>query len=180
CHMPLQSGADSMLRRMKRLYTRESFGEIVASLRRAVPGIGLTTDLIVGFPGETEEEYEATLDAVREYRFDGAFCFAYSPRPGTPAAVYEEQLDPGLKNERLRRLIALQESITGEINEALVGAIFEVLIEGPSSKNPERMQGFTREGRMMHFAASPDRVGRLARVRAVGAHRWGLSGELHG
>ncbi len=178
CHMPLQSGADSMLRRMRRLYSRESFGEIVASLRRQVPGIGLTTDLIVGFPGETEEEYEATLEAVREYRFDGAYCFAYSPRPGTPAAEYGEQIDPTVKNERLRRLIALQESITQEIHASLVGQVFEVLVEGPSAKNPGRMQGFTREGRMMHFEASPDRVGRLTTVRAVAAHRWGLSGEL--
>ena len=178
CHMPLQAGTDSMLRRMKRLYTVESFEAIVAEMRAAIPEVGITTDLIVGFPGETEEEYEGTLAAVKRIRFDGAFCFAYSPRPGTPAAAYDAPIAPEVKKERLNRLIALQDRITGEINAALVGRVFEVLVEGPSNKNPERMQGFTREGRMMHFEAPMERVGRVASVRAVASHRWGLSGDV--
>jgi len=178
CHMPLQSGDDGVLRRMHRLYNRESFGAIIASLREAIPQIGITTDLIVGHPGETDAEFERTLEAVQEFRFDGAFIFAYSPRPGTPAAADPDQVPTELKRERLARLMRAQEAITDEINQGLVGREFEVLIEGPSPKDASRVQGFTREGRMMHFPAPGDRIGRLARVVATKAHRWGLLGEL--
>ena len=177
CHMPLQAGHDDLLRRMKRLYTVDSFKAIVRELRAAVPGIGLTTDIIVGFPGETEEEFQATLDAVEEIRFDGAYMFIYSPRPGTPAAEME-QIPLVVKKERLNRLIALQNRITCEINETLVGKEFEVLVEGVSPKNPALLQGYSREFKMMHFPGDASRVGRIARVRATESHLWGLRGEL--
>jgi tRNA-2-methylthio-N6-dimethylallyladenosine synthase len=177
CHMPLQAGHDDLLQRMKRLYTVDSFKAIVRELRCAVPGVGLTTDIIVGFPGETEEEFQGTLDAVKEIRFDGAYMFIYSPRPGTPAAEME-QLPLGLKKERLNRLIALQNGITCEINESLVGQVFEVLVEGVSPKNPSVLQGYTREFKMMHFPGDASRAGRIARVRATESHLWGLRGEL--
>ncbi|MFZ4509218.1 MAG: tRNA (N6-isopentenyl adenosine(37)-C2)-methylthiotransferase MiaB [Fimbriimonas sp.] len=178
CHMPIQAGSDILLQRMKRLYSIASFREIVAELREKVPGISLTTDIIVGFPGETEEEFEATLAIVEEIQFDGAYMFAYSIRPGTPAATMEAQVPYAVKKARLNRLIEAQNRITCDINARLVGQEFEVLIEGPSPKNPSRLQGYTREFRMMNFEASPDRIGRLARVRATGSAQYGLSGEL--
>jgi len=177
CHMPMQAGHNDLLKRMKRLYTVESFKAIVRELRAAVPGLGLTTDIIVGFPGETEEEFQATLDAVEEIRFDGAYMFIYSPRPGTPAADME-QIRLDFKKERLNRLIALQNRITCEINETLLGKEFEVLVEGVSPKNPALLQGYTREFKMMHFPGDASRVGRIARVRAAESHLWGLRGEL--
>ncbi len=177
CHMPLQAGNDALLKRMKRLYTVDSFKEIVLELRRAVPNVGLTTDIIVGFPEETEEEFQGTLDAVREIRFDGAYMFIYSPRPGTPASDME-QLPLPLKKERLSRLIALQNAITCEINESLVGKTFEVLVEGPSPKNPSVLQGYTREFKMMHFAGDASLVGTLVQVQATESHLWGLRGKV--
>jgi tRNA-2-methylthio-N6-dimethylallyladenosine synthase len=177
CHMPLQAGDDGMLQRMKRLYTVESFTRIVQELREKIPGIGLTTDLIVGFPGETEEEFEGTMEMVRRIRFDGAFMFLYSPRPGTPAADMEQVPLP-VKKERFARLAALQNQITCEINETYVGREVEVLVEGPTPKNPSLYQGYSREFKMVHFPAAPHRVGRIAKVRIKKSHLWGLSGEL--
>jgi len=177
CHMPLQGGNDELLRRMKRLYSVEGFHKIVAELRAAIPHIALTTDIIVGFPGETDEEFEGTLEAMRTVRFDGAYMFIYSPRPGTPAAEMEQVAEP-VKKERLARLIALQNQITCEINETLVGKEFEVLVEGPSHKNPGLLQGYTREFKMMHFPGDASLRGQLVRVNAVEPHLWGLSGLL--
>jgi tRNA-2-methylthio-N6-dimethylallyladenosine synthase len=177
CHMPLQAGDDALLARMRRVYTVAGFLEIVDGLREAVPGIGLTTDIIVGFPGETEQEFEGTLEVMRKVRFDGAFMFAYSPRPGTPAAEME-QVPHALKMERLNRLIELQNRISCEINDAYVGRELEVLVEGPSPKNPSMLQGYSREFKMVHFPGSPERKGRLAQVRVVSGHLWGLTGEL--
>lgn len=177
CHMPLQSGHDEMLKRMHRLYSVEGYLAIVDELRAAVPGIGLTTDIIVGFPGETDEEFEATMDVVRRVRFDGAYCFAYSIRPDTPAASMP-QVPHALKMQRLNRLIALQNEITCELNAAMVGNTVEVLVEGPSPKRPDLLQGYSREFKMVHFTGSSDRAGRIANVKVTGGHLWGLSGEL--
>jgi len=177
-HMPLQAGSNSELKRMRRLYTIESFKEIVAELRATVPGITITTDIIVGFPEETEEEFQATLQAVRDIRFDGAFMFAYSPRPGTPASDWDHQIPSEVKNQRLNELIAVQNQITEEINLTYVGKELEVLIEGPSIKNPDMLQGFTREFKMVHFKGGADRYGRIAKVKITEGHRWGFRGEL--
>jgi len=177
-HLPLQSGDDAMLQEMRRVYTLDSYRRIVEELRGTVPGIGITTDVIVGFPGETDEQFENTMRAFEEIRFDGAYMFAYSIRPGTPAGDRKDQVPEPVKKERLNRLIDLQNRITCEINETLVGREFEVLVEGKSPKNPGMLQGYSREFKMVHFPGSDARIGRLARVRATGAHQWGLSGEL--
>lgn len=176
CHLPLQSGHDAMLKRMRRLYSVEGYLAIVDELRAAVPHIGLTTDVIVGFPGETDEEFEATLDVVRTVRFDGAFMFAYSPRPGTPAATME-QVPAELKKKRLQQLIDVQNAISCERNEAWVGRDVEVLVEGPSPKDPEVLQGYTREFKMVHFPGAFER-GQIVAVRATSAHLWGLRGRI--
>lgn len=177
CHMPVQAGNDDLLKRMKRLYTVDGYKTIVSELRDAIPGLGLTTDIIVGFPGETESEFQDTLDLVREVRFDGAYMFIYSPRPGTPAADME-QVPQVVKKERLDRLMSLQNRITCKINETLVGQVFEVLVEGPSHRNPGTLQGYSREFRMVHFPGSASLRGQLVKVRAKEAHQWGLKGEI--
>lgn len=174
-HLPLQSGDDDVLAAMKRVYTRDSFLGIVAALRDAVPGIGLTTDVIVGFPGETEPQFEATLEVMRQVRFDGAFMFAYSPRPGTPAADMEP-VPETVKRRRLHDLIELQNAITIEINEAQLGRTVEVLVEGPSPKNRGVLQGYSREFKMVHFPGDSEWAGSLVEVRIERAHLWGLSG----
>ena len=173
-HMPLQSGDDDMLRAMKRLYTRESFLAIVKELREKVPKIGITTDIIVGFPGETDEQFQRTLQMVEEVRFDGAYMFIYSPRPGTPAATME-QLPYALKQSRLKQLADLQNRITCEINETYIGKTLEVLVEGPSHKNPDMLQGYSREFKMVHFPKYEEEA-MFIHVKIDAAHRWGLSG----
>jgi tRNA-2-methylthio-N6-dimethylallyladenosine synthase len=180
CHMPLQSGDDDVLKQMRRLYTVASFREIVDELRATVPNISLTTDVIVGFPGETDAQFENTLRTMAEIRFDGAYMFAYSIRPGTPAGDREDQVPERVKKERLQRLIAQQDAITCESNAQAVGRVEEVLVEGPSPKNPEMLQGYSRDFRMIHFPGPPTRTGRLAQVRTTSAHKWGLKGEIFG
>ncbi|MBI5707014.1 MAG: MiaB/RimO family radical SAM methylthiotransferase [Armatimonadetes bacterium] len=175
-HLPLQSGDDEVLQAMKRVYSVEGFLEIVASLREAVPTIGITTDIIVGFPGETEEQFERTLEIVREVRFDGAFMFAYSPRPGTPASKMP-QVPAADKRTRLHELVALQTEITVQQNSAWIGKTMEVLVEGPSPKNPNLLQGYSREFKMVHFEGPQSWKGDLVQVVGVEAHLWGLTGK---
>ncbi len=177
CHMPLQAGHDALLARMKRQYTVESFADIVAELKAEVPGIAVTTDIIVGFPGETDEEFEATLQAMRRFRFDGAFMFRYSPRPGTPAAEMD-QVPVQVSKARLERLIELQRQIQLEIHAGLTGRTFDVLIEGPSPKNKVLLQGYTPCFRMVHFPGPGNLAGQIKQVKLVQSHLWGFTGEL--
>ncbi|HHW15236.1 MAG TPA: tRNA (N6-isopentenyl adenosine(37)-C2)-methylthiotransferase MiaB, partial [Firmicutes bacterium] len=134
-HLPLQSGSDAVLARMNRGYTSEDYLRLVDRLRRAVPGLALTTDLIVGFPGETEADFQQTLELVDRIRFDAAFTFVYSPRPGTTAA-FMDQVDKEAKRDRITRLIALQEKCSAERNRELAGREVEVLVEGESKTDP--------------------------------------------
>lgn len=178
CHLPLQSGDDEMLKEMHRVYTTESFSEIVSELRRAVPGVSLTTDVIVGFPGETDEQFENTLKFMERIRFDSAFMFAYSIRPGTPAGDRKDQVPESVKKDRLTRLMARQNEITLELNQNYLGHTVEVLVEGPSHRNPDMLQGYSRDWKMVHFPGSAGREGRLATVRVIAAHAWGFNAEL--
>lgn len=177
-HLPLQSGDDDVLREMKRVYTLASYRDIVAELRAKIPNVTVTTDVIVGFPGETEAQFLATVAAFESIRFDGAYMFAYSTRPGTPAGDRVDQVPHEIKMERLNRLIDRQNEITAEINATWVGRELEVLVEGPSPKNPDMLQGYSREFKMVHFAGPASRVGRLARIRVAEARQWGFIGEL--
>lgn len=180
CHLPLQSGDDDVLRQMRRVYTVESFEEIYHRLRE-VPGMAVTTDIIVGFPGETREQFENTLRFVERLRFDGAFMFAYSPRPGTNAASREDQLPAAEKKARLAALIDLQNRITCEINASEVGNVFEVMLEGRSEKDPNLHKGLTRHGKTVHFRAPQSaESGAMLHIRAVSAHLWGFHGEVVG
>lgn len=154
-HMPLQSGSDAVLRQMRRSYRREKFMGILERVRAAIPDAAITTDIIVGFPGETEEDFQQTLDVVEQARFSSAFTFLYSPRPGTPAADREDQVPGDVALERYKRLVALQERICAEDNAALEGTTVEVLIsEGDGRKDGEtlRVTGRARDNRLVHVA----------------------------
>jgi len=174
CHMPLQGGHNDLLKRMKRIYTVESFREIVRNLRIAMPHIGLTTDIIVGFPGETEEEFEGTLSAMREFKFDQAFMFRYSPRPGTPAADME-QVPQELSKLRLAKLQEVQYAVQAEESQKVLGRQYQVMVEGPSPRNPEMLQGYTGCYKMIHFAGTESiKPGMMIPVELSEAHRWGF------
>ncbi|MCF6387880.1 tRNA (N6-isopentenyl adenosine(37)-C2)-methylthiotransferase MiaB [Mycobacterium sp. MBM] len=155
-HMPLQSGSDRILKAMRRSYRAEKFLGIIDRVRAAIPHAAITTDIIVGFPGETEEDFQATLDVVRAARFSNAFTFQYSKRPGTPAAVLADQLPKEVVGERYQRLIELQEQISLQENQAQVGTEVEVLVaagEGKKDAATARMSGRARDGRLVHFAS---------------------------
>jgi tRNA-2-methylthio-N6-dimethylallyladenosine synthase len=154
-HMPLQSGSDRVLRAMRRSYRAERFLGIIDRVRAAMPHAAITTDLIVGFPGETEEDFAATLDVVRRARFSGAFTFQYSKRPGTPAAELDGQLPKAVVQERYERLVAVQEQIALEENRHQIGRTVELLVatgEGRKDSRTARMSGRARDGRLVHFA----------------------------
>ncbi|BBX17287.1 tRNA-2-methylthio-N(6)-dimethylallyladenosine synthase [Mycolicibacterium duvalii] len=154
-HMPLQSGSDRILRAMRRSYRADRFLGIIDRVRAAIPHAAITTDLIVGFPGETEADFQATLDVVAAARFASAFTFQYSKRPGTPAAELDDQIPKSVVSERYQRLIALQEKISLDENEAQVGRTVEVLVatgEGRKDASTARLSGRARDGRLVHFA----------------------------
>jgi tRNA-2-methylthio-N6-dimethylallyladenosine synthase len=160
-HMPLQSGSDRMLRAMRRSYRAERYLGIIDRVRAAMPHAAITTDLIVGFPGETEEDFAATLDVVRQARFANAFTFQYSKRPGTPAAELDGQLPKAVVQERYDRLIALQDQIALEENHNQIGRTVELLVatgEGRKDSSTARMSGRARDGRLVHFAPGEQQV----------------------
>ncbi len=177
-HLPVQVGDDVLLGRMGRGYTLDQYRDIVRGLRGSVPHLGLTTDLMLGFPGETHEQFENTLRFVEETRYDAAFMFAYSPRAGTKAAVLDDQIPEDVKLTRLHTLIALQNRITLEINAAQVGTVYEVLVERRSPKDPLKWTGLSRQGKTINFPAGRDLAGQLVQVKAVKSHLWGFTGEL--
>lgn len=160
-HMPLQSGSDRVLRAMRRSYRAERFLGIVERVRAAIPDAAITTDVIVGFPGETEEDFEETLDVVRRAQFVSAFTFQYSPRPGTPAAGFDGQVPKAVVQERYDRLVGLQEEISWAGNRAQIGRAVELLVasgEGRKDARTARMSGRARDGRLVHFAPGGEHV----------------------
>ena len=179
-HLPVQAGDDAVLRAMRRGYTVEAYRALVESLRRAIPGVAITTDLMVGFPGETAEQAERTLAFVAAMRFDAAFMFAYSERPGTRAARMPGAVPVEERIARLERLIDLQNAITVERNESLLGTVAEVLVEGPTPRDPRQAQGLTRTFKSVRFDGPGSLAGTLVRVRLTEAGLTGFVGELVG
>jgi len=177
-HLPVQSGSDKILSRMKRGYTREYYKNLVEKLRQAISEIALTTDIIVGFPGETEEDFQDTLDLVKTVGFDGAFTFCYSPLRGTEAAEFEGRIPEEVSKERLRRLIKLQQTITLKKNESLLGKKFEVLVEGVSKKNSEELQGRTRTNKIVVFKGKEELIGNIVSVKIISSGCWALRGNF--
>ena len=179
-HLPVQSGSDAVLRRMKRFYTRERYLRLVDELREARPGLVFSTDFITGFPGETEEDFQQTLSLLDEVRFESSFSFKYSPRPGTPALKLldrGEEVSPEAAQDRLMRLQRRQRQISREAHEALVGEVFEVLVEGESRHDPAEVCGRTGTFKMVNFPGSTALRGQTVRVRITKAFPNSLKGE---
>lgn len=177
-HLPIQAGSNRILQRMNRGYTREEYLQLVERIREEVPDCSITTDIIVGFPGEEEEDFAATLDIVRQVRFDNAFTFVFSPRSGTPAAKMKEQVPEDVKKERLNRLMELQDRISRDINEELRGKELEVLVEGTSKKEEKILTSRTRTNKLVLFPGEEDLMGELVTVRITRPQTWNLYGEL--
>ncbi len=176
-HLPLQAGSDRVLRAMGRGYTYAHFRALAAAARRAIPGLAVTTDVMVGFPGETEEDFEQTLRAFEELRFDQAFMFKYNDRPGTRAAQMTPKVPEAEKQRRLLALVRRQNEIARTINQAMLGQQFEVLVEGCDPKAPGHVRGRTRTNKLMIFPGAEDLIGRMVQVRAEQAFLWGFMGR---
>jgi tRNA-2-methylthio-N6-dimethylallyladenosine synthase len=174
-HLPLQSGSTPVLKAMRRTYSRERYLRLVGELRAAIPDLALTTDLIVGFPGETEEEFEDTVSAVEEVGYDGAFTFVYSPRQGTEAAVMPDQIPEDVKRDRIERLIDVVQRAAESRNRERIGGVEEVLVEGPSRTDPAFLRGRTRRNTTAVFAGTAA-LGELVQVRIDGATSTTLRG----
>jgi len=178
-HLPLQSGSDRVLAAMHRGYTAERYLDRLRAARDAIDDLAVTTDIIVGFPGETDDDFERTLEVAAEAAYDSAYTFIYSPRPGTEAAeMVDEQVAPEVVAERFERLRIVVERSGLARHEARVGRIEEVVVEGPSRKDPAVLSGRTRQNKLVHFAAAPVRAGTYATLRVTGAAPHHLRGEL--
>lgn len=177
-HLPVQSGSSEVLKMMARKYDRERYLDLVRKLKEAIPDVVLTTDIIVGFPGETEEQFEETLSLVKEVEFDSAFTFIYSPREGTPAAKMKDDVPMEVKKERLYRLNETLNEISRRKNEELRGKVVEVLVEGESKKDSSVLSGRTRSNKLVHFKGSKDLIGQFVYVRIENPQTWTLNGVL--
>ena len=180
-HLPLQSGSTKILDAMNRGYTKEEFIKLAKKIKEKIPDIGLTTDIIVGFPGETDEDFQDTMDAVNEVGFENAYMFMYSKRTGTPAATMENQVDEKVKNERLQKLIRLQNMKAREESQKYLGQTIKVLVEGPSRKNPEMLTGRTSTHKVVLFKNNGKNLkGKFVNIKINDAKTWTLYGELVG
>jgi tRNA-2-methylthio-N6-dimethylallyladenosine synthase len=176
-HLPLQSGSNRILKAMHRIYTAEKYAQLVGKIRAARPGIAITTDIIVGFPGETESDYKATRDLVERLQFDNGFIFRYSPRRETPAATMLDQIDESVKEARNQDLLGIINASARCANERLVGTHVEVLCEGPSKTNPARLMGRTRTNKVVVFEAEENRIGKIFDVAIERANGFSLYGQ---
>ena len=178
-HLPVQAGSNRVLKRMNRKYTRESYLELIRKLREATDGqIAITTDIIVGFPGETEEDFDETLSLMAEVQYDSAFTFLYSPRPGTPAAEYDDQIPEEVKHERFNRMREVLDAGMADNNAVYEGRIEKVLVEGPSRKNKKTLTGRTESMKIVNFVGTPEMVGRIVKVKITEAKTYSLEGEV--
>ncbi len=179
-HLPVQSGSSDVLKRMNRRYTKEQYIELVEKLRAACPEIAISTDIIVGFPGESDIDFEETLDLVKRVRYDSAFTFIYSIRKGTPAENYENQVPEELKHERFNRLIEIVHDIQQEKASVYQDSIVKVLVEGESKSNPDVLTGRTESNRTVDFKGPAELIGNMADVKIVKAQTFSLYGEYNG
>jgi tRNA-2-methylthio-N6-dimethylallyladenosine synthase len=174
-HLPLQSGSTRILKAMRRTYSRERYVKLAEEMRAAIPDLALSTDVIVGFPGETEEDFRETLEVVEEVGFDSAFTFVYSPRQGTEAAAMPDQIDENVKRDRIERLVEVVQRGAAERNAARVGLVEEVLVEGPSRTDPTLLRGRTRRNTTVNFTGEAE-PGELVDVRIERATSTTLAG----
>ncbi|MEH7014353.1 tRNA (N6-isopentenyl adenosine(37)-C2)-methylthiotransferase MiaB [Neobacillus niacini] len=177
-HLPVQSGSTDVLKIMARKYTREQYLELVRKIKAAIPNVALTTDIIVGYPNETDEQFEETLSLYREVGFELAYTFIYSPREGTPAAKMQDNVPMEVKKERLQRLNALVNERSAEAMKKYKDQIVEVLVEGESKNNPDVLAGYTSRNKLVNFAAPKSAIGKIVKVRITDAKTWSLNGEM--
>ena len=176
-HLPVQSGSTRILELMNRKYTREDYLLLIKKLRSAIPGIAISTDIIVGFPGETNEDFNQTLSLVESVRFESAFTFVYSKRSGTAAASMDGQIPEKTKKERIVRLVALQNKITEEINRSYEGTLQEVLVDSISTRSKTDVSGRSISGKTVNFAGDPLMIGHFVNVRITQGKKTTLFGE---
>ncbi len=176
-HLPVQAGSNRILEEMNRKYTREKYIDLVDRIRNQMPNISLTTDIIVGFPGETDEDFDRTMDLIRRIRFDYVYTFLYSKRTGTPAAKKSDQVSDKKMKARFDALLELQNSISKEINNTLLGKKLEILVEGPSKNNINIMMGRTSSNKIVNFEGKAELAGRLVVVNIDNAGTWSLDGS---
>lgn len=177
-HLPVQSGNNEVLKRMNRKYTREMYLQLVRDIKAAIPDVSLTTDIIVGFPGETEEQFQDTLSLVEEVGFEGAFTFIFSPREGTPAARMVDDVTEADKKDRLYRLNAVINRQFKEGNDRFNGKIVDVLVEGTSKNDDTVLAGYTRHNKLVNFKGDEAKIGQIVKVQITDAKTWHLSGEM--
>jgi len=177
-HLPVQSGSNKVLKEMNRGYTREYYIDRVKNIQEEIPGASVSTDFIVGFPGESEEDFQKTIDLVKELKFDMAYTFIYSPRSGTPAARRDDQIDDNVKKERLNRLMELQNKISYDKNQKLIGTIQEILVTGPSNNDPDVYEGRTSTNKICFIDKREDLVGEVVEVKVESAKSWTLEGTI--
>ena len=177
-NLPVQSGSDRILKEMNRGYTRNQYIELVQRIRSVLPDVSLTTDLIVGFPQETEEDFKDSYDLLKELRFDIIHTAAYSPREGTKAAIMEGQIDNKVKAARLNEINALQSQLARELNEEYVGRKFEILVDGPAPRGEGSLQGRTKTDKVVIIKGGPEYMGRYIDVKIIRASHWSLEGEI--
>ena len=177
-HLPVQSGSNKVLKEMNRGYTREYYMERVKKIQSEIPGAAVSTDFIVGFPGESEKDFEKTIELVKELNFDMAYTFIYSPRSGTPAARRDDQIEEKVKKDRLKRLMDLQNKISYDKNQKLIGTTQEILVTGPSSNDPEVFEGRTSTNKICFIEKNEDLIGELVKVKIEAAKSWTLEGTV--
>lgn len=177
-HLPVQSGSSTMLRRMGRRYTREQYLDLVKRIRGKIPGCALTTDIIVGFPNETEEEFEDTLTLCEEVKYDAAFTFIYSPRKGTPAAALKDDVPDSVKHERFNRLLKVVEAGVMSHSCQMVGKTYAVLVDGPSKKDPKMLSGYTESNKLINFEGPAYLKGQIVDVEIIEDRAFSMTGRL--
>lgn len=177
-HLPLQSGSNDVLRRMGRRYTIEEYMEVFNNIKKTIPNCAVSTDIIVGFPNETDEQFQQTLDVFNQCQYDNAYTFIYSPRSGTPAAVLEDEIDMETKKERLQQLNVLVKKYSLQNNLDYIDQVVEVLVEGPSKKDPNVFTGYTPQQKLVNFIGENIVEGSLVKVKITSAKTWYLSGQL--
>ena len=176
-HLPLQSGNTKVLKEMNRKYSKEQYLELVEKMKAKIPNLTLSTDIIVGFPGETQEEFEDTLDVVNKVRFEQVYMFIYSRRVGTPGDKMKNQVPEEIKHQRFNKLKALVESQIEENNQKYIGTIQKVLVEGKSKNNSEMLTGRTDSNKVVVFEGEKDLIGKYIDLKIISEHMWYLKGE---
>jgi tRNA-2-methylthio-N6-dimethylallyladenosine synthase len=177
-HLPIQSGSTRILKEMNRKYTKEKYLSLIEKIKKEIPDISLTTDIIVGFPGETDEDFYETIDVLEKVRYDSAYTFLYSKRTGTPAAKNPEQVSEEVKKERFEKLLEVQNRISRELNEEMLHKVEEILVEGVSKSNPHFLTGRTRTNKIVNFQGDSSMIGKMVNIKISKIQTWSLEGVL--